>query len=190
MSTLNLAWFAATFSALGIVLIALSRPFQIEKLGAFGIEFKLRAPFENPGYAHLLGLGCAIFLSGIAFGVYSAYLAANPPRWPNTFAALRSAELEISEIDDLMVVWVNGKEIVRGAYGDTPDPADFKPLLHKGSNKIEVSIQNGAAGGCGGALVLRLNGLENPDFRWRWAEQKNMDAGVVCFAQTRTLLLR
>jgi hypothetical protein len=190
MSGAQAAWLAATITATGLLLLALSRAFTVEKLGAFGLEFRLSQPIEHSGIPRLKGPGAFVFLAGLALGIHAGWLTTHPPVWPSRFSDLDTAELAVSAVDDLMIVSVNNKEIARVAYGQTPEPFDVKKELHRGANKIEIIIQNGDYGGCGAALTLRLNDQENPEFKWRWSEQKNMPAKVICFSQTQTLNLR
>lgn len=109
--------------------------------------------------------------------------------WPTRFLEVESAELQVSEIDDIMTVTVNGNPVIQATYGQTPPWTDIKKFLHPGPNAIEVIIQNGQYGGCGGTLVLKLNGQLNPDYRWRWETRENQPPDVVCFQQVKTLNL-
>lgn len=111
------------------------------------------------------------------------------PTWPTTFADVTSAELQVSDIDDLMNVSVNGNPVIQAAYGETPPWVSIAQLLRKGPNKLEVVIQNGNYGGCGGTLTLRLNRCLHPDYRWVWSRQENQAPNVVCFQQVKTLNL-
>jgi hypothetical protein len=118
-----------------------------------------------------------------------APLPVEKPHWPARFQEVESAELQVSEIDDIMTVTVNGVPVIRALYGQTPPWTNIKDFLHSGPNAIEVIIQNGQYGGCGGTLALRLNGQLNPDYRWRWEERGNQVPDIVCFQQVKTLNL-
>ena len=87
-----------------------------------------------------------------------------------------------------MQVSVNDHVVSTGRYGESPDWVDIKPVLRNGPNKVESIVQNGRYGGCGGTLVLRLNGIVNPEFRWEFKKLENQLPDVVCFSEVRPLI--
>lgn len=189
MSAVGLAWMGASLVAMGLLALALSRPFVIEKISVFGLEFKFAAPIAYPGDRRVKLLGLILFLLGGAVSAVAGYRTAFPSQWPKSFSKVSTAEIQLAEVDDIMTVAINDHPVEQAKYGATPSWIDIKPFLHKGANKIEVIIQNGQYGGCGGSVALRLNGLENPSFKWAWSRQENQLPGVVCFAQTKTVNL-
>ena len=180
------AWLGATLLATGIVAFAYSRSFTIEKLGAFGLEFKLQEPIRHPGYPHAKYLAVLLLAAGLVFAVGGA-VKPSLPQWPQKFSDVCSADVQLSKIDDLVVVSINDTEVASAKYGETPGRTSILSLLRKGPNKVEVIVQNGPYGGCGGQVVLRLNELENTDYRWSRQKLENQLPSVVCFAETLTL---
>lgn len=161
-----LLWIGSIATVVGLALIGASRPFHIEKLSVAGIEMKFHNPISSPGYRVLKFPGGLVVILGLCSLVYSGAMKAFPETWPTKFARLKTAELQLSDVDDRMYVRVNGTLVTEARYGETPGWASFKAYLHQGSNSIEVIIENDRYGGCGGTLTLRLNGLLNPDFKW------------------------
>ncbi len=104
--------------------------------------------------------------------------------WPNQLADVQNAELQLSDVDDEMIIWVNGKEVITAQYSDTPAWIPFGNLLKHGDNIIEVSIQNGKAGqDCSGQLRLKLNGVINSAYQWFW-DKDEAPANTECFHET------
>lgn len=183
-------WIGSALVALGAALFAYSRPFSIEKIGALGLEFKLREPIVHPGDPRAKKPSLITIVVGIFFGGVGVVKTNFPAEWPKKLSDVCSAELQISAIDDYMEVRVNGSLVSKGQYGETPDWVDIRPLLRKGPNQIETTIQNGQYGGCGGTLVVKLNDFESLDYKWTWKKAENQLPNVMCFAEPRTLNLK
>ena len=190
MTPVQLVWLGGILSVVGLALLAYAKPFAVEKINAIGLEFKLKQHFESPGYPRLRPLAILILLVGIAVSTFGGYRIASPPTWPTLYSAVTRAEIQASEVDDIVLVRVNDVDVITVSYGETPPWTDVKQHLKQGNNKIEVIIQNGQYGGCGGTVAIKLNGLENQAYRWTWAQPVNQAPNVVCFAQVKTLELR
>ena len=175
---------------IGILCAVSSRTFEVNKLGVWGVEVGLARPIKWRGRpkAWLLSFPCFI-LALVLFGQAGVQnLAA--PRWPAEFRHLDMAELQLSEIDDEMIVLVNGIEVARGKYGDVPGWVSFKEELRQGPNSVEYIIANGRYGGCGGTLTLRMNGVLDSNYRWSWFKpMQDAQVGAVCFQGVKTLNL-
>jgi hypothetical protein len=109
--------------------------------------------------------------------------------WPDKLTQVKTAEVQVSDIDDIVAVKVNGNEAVRATYGETPGWISIKDSLHEGQNAIQVLIQNGKYGGCSGTVTLRLNGITDAKHTWDWKKQENQPPGTVCFLDVKTLNL-
>jgi hypothetical protein len=114
--------------------------------------------------------------------------ATRVPHWPTNFDEVRSADMQPSQIDDQMVVKVNGHEVINVGFGAVPSRVNVMPFLIRGPNKIEVEVLNGDYGGCQGRLKVRLNGIESKDFDWYWGKDKAAPRAV-CATDVRTLNL-
>jgi len=180
------AWLGTTLLAAGVAALAYSRSFTIEKLGAFGLEFKLQEPIQHLGRPRVKYLAAALLTLGLVFAITGA-VKTSQPEWPRKYSDVCSAEVQLSKVDDLVLVNVNDTEVASAKYGETPGWKDVLPLLRKGPNKFEIIVQNGRYGGCGGQVVIRLNGLESADYKWNKQRLENQMPGIVCFAETLTL---
>ena len=110
--------------------------------------------------------------------------------WPTQLTDVQTAELQLSDVDDEMTIWVNGQEIITSKYHDAPAWASFSNYLIDGDNIIEVSIRNGEAGqDCSGQLRLKLNGIINSGYQWYW-EKDEAPANAECFHEKVTLSLK
>src|SRR5262249_34021475 len=135
-------WVGSLLVVVGLGLIAISRPSQVEKLGVGGIEWKLNTAVAFPGYKVLLLPGVIVLLLGIVAVSCAGAMKAFPQAWPTRFSRLKSAEIQLSDVDDLLLVRVNRTLVAEAKYGETPDWIDVKDRLHQGSNAIEVIVQN------------------------------------------------
>lgn len=91
-----------------------------------------------------------------------------PPHLSYAGVPLKSAEIQVTDVDDFMKVWVNDQLIEDANINDTPPWRSIKGLLKKGPNSIMVRIDNGIYGGCGGTLSLRINGSVAKEFSRTW----------------------
>jgi len=82
---------------------------------------------------------------------------------------IKSAELQVSSVDDYMQVYVNDHLVEDATFGATPPWRSFKEFLRTGPNAIKVVINNGRYGGCGGVLNFRLNGKVYEALRRSWS---------------------
>ena len=183
-------WLGGAALAIGAALFAISRSFAIKKIGALGLEFEFKEPIEHPGAPWARNVSVAFLSVGLILGAAGVIKTNYPVEWPKKLADVCSAELQISEIDDYMEVRVNDKVVTSGVYNEAKDWVDILPILRRGPNKIEAIIRNSQYGGCGGALVVKLNGLENKDFSWTWKKTENQLPNIMCFAEPRTLNLQ
>ena len=190
----SLLWLSGVLLLVAIVLFAFGRGFHIEELSAFGFAFKLRNPVQVKDHAWLRWPAAAIFIVTLAVAGIGVTKKLFPPEWPTTFDHLESAEMQATEVDDLMHVSVNDVSVLELHYGEARDWVNFTPLLHKGTNKIEVIIENGTFGGCGGQLAIRLNGFDNPKYQWAWGTAAGINDNrlpdIVCYQTTKTLVLQ
>lgn len=175
--------------ATGVSIFAISRHFLIKKLSAFGLEYEFKEPIEHQGYPGLKKISYIIIVVGLLIGVLGAIKTNYPNEWPKKFADVCSARLQISEIDDYMIVRINDKDVAAGQYGEAKEWLDIAPFLHQGPNKVETVIENGPYGGCGGTVVIKLNDIDNKEFVWTWKKLENQIPHSMCFAETRTLNL-
>lgn len=135
--------------------------------------------------------------ASIAAGLYlpvrgrSAESRERETGWPPQWSDVKSAEVQASEVDDRMILRVNGNEVFDVKYGETPAWVSIKNDLRRGPNSLEVVIINGKNGGCGGSLALRLNGRLNPyepEGKWRWSvPMKDASIDAVCAQQVKTV---
>lgn len=189
-SSTALSWIGGILVGISLILFAASRPISIERIGAFGLEFKFQQAVNLPGFPGTRRPGVVVAIIGVLALLIGGAKAAFPAtEWPDRLTDVCSAELQVSSVDDLMLVRVNDREVIAAKYGETPDWVDIKSLLRNGPNKIEIIIQNGQYGGCGGVLTVRLNGKIRPDSKWAWSQTVNQLPNVVCFAEVRTLNL-
>jgi hypothetical protein len=112
-----------------------------------------------------------------------------PSQWPTKFEDVKTAEVQLSEVDDQIDVSVNHAHLAHAEWGQAPPWMSIKDALHPGANAIEIWITNGEYGGCGGTATLRLNGVTNPAYSWTWKEAENRPKGTTCFRSVKTLNL-
>jgi len=182
-------WLGSGAVTVGLLLIVFGRPFTLQKISVIGLEFQFKTPIKHPGYRILKRPGIVLLIVGVALSGYGGYKQLLPDTWPSRFKDLRKAEINLSEVDDVMYVSINDQRVARAEYGETPGWIDVTKHLKKGTNKIETTIENGRYGGCGGTLELKLNGFRNPEFKMTWSKPENQMPWVVCFKQVKTLIL-
>ncbi|WP_424753545.1 S1 family peptidase [Methylobacterium sp.] len=85
-----------------------------------------------------------------------------------SLSMIKTAELQLLGVDDVMSVTVNDAPVEKATFGKPSPWRDIKPFLTKGPNGILVEIWNGAYGGCGGALQVRINGKMLPELSKKW----------------------
>ena len=182
-------WLGTILLALAVAAFAYSRSFKIEKLEALGVEFKLDEHLQHSGTPKARWLAAALLLAGLIFIVAGQFTSAQP-EWPKRFNDVCTAEMQVSRVDDILSVSVNDKEVIHATYGQALGWISIKPELRRGANKIEVIVENGRYGGCGAQMILKLNEIENPDFKWSKQKVENQIPNSVCFAETMTLNLQ
>lgn len=174
--------------ASSVLLFAVARGFTLSELSAFGVNLNLPAITISP-IRFLATPALAIFVAGAATFAMGMYQKIFPETWPTHFSELKSAQLWIYDVDDDMLVRVNGQVVARVNFGQAAEWVDIYEHLHKGMNIIEYVIMNGQYGGCGGNFAVSLNGMQNKDFHWSWSVYEDKMPGVVCFQGTKTLAL-
>lgn len=119
-------------------------------------------PFVPEGNAARFSMagGVAVFL--IVFVAMSKFFPTviEPEIWNRKLSSLKSASAKISNVDDKIIVKVNGVVLVDADYGYSGS-FEFKDKLKVGENLIDVSILNNAYGGCSGVLQIYFNGRED-----------------------------
>jgi hypothetical protein len=109
--------------------------------------------------------------------------------WATKLEDVKTAEIQLSDVDDIMKVYVNGQELAPARYGDFPAWISILDYLRNGDNKIEISISNNNAGqACSGTLRLKLNGIVNSDYQRFW-RKPDAPANTECFRETIVLPL-
>jgi hypothetical protein len=182
-----------------VAILGLALAFSVSFIGGNAVaRGKLPLPFarSHPFEFTVTG-GIAAFVIVIALGFYfyvriddgMTGSGGGVASWPGKFAELKSAELQISEIDDEMIVKVNNTLVARGVYGETASWVPIKEFLKRGSNSIEIQIFNGSYGGCGGRLTLKFNGVTDPQYSWTWFKELGAFPNSVCFSQFKTVNL-
>ena len=189
MSAATMLWFAAALFTTAVGTFALSRPFRIEKLSIFGIEAALKSPIVSKGRPWLAFIAGAVLLGAMTFGLLGVKATLLTPVWPTKLRQVRTAELQVSEIDDYVDVSVNGKQVMHAEWGEAPPWVSIKDELRRGPNAIEIRVTNGQYGGCGANVFLRMNGVTDPAFSWTWKQHESQMPGVVCFRTIKTLNL-
>ncbi|WP_156634183.1 hypothetical protein [Methylobacterium sp. Leaf113] len=99
------------------------------------------------------------------------------------------AQVRISEIDDLMWVNINGTEVTRGVFGQSPGWVNVTSQINRGSNNVQIWIVNGNYGGCGGKLEWKINDRIVSALQRKWFNDA-AQANVVCFTQNQTVEFR
>jgi hypothetical protein len=124
--------------------------------------------------------GVAVFL--IVFIVASMYYPSNSDKtWNGYLSSLNQGVAKIYNVDDAMIVKVNGEALPEVKYGSS-NSFDIKDKLKVGENVLSVEILNSAYGGCSGALQLVFNDHEQKKYEYSW---KNDFAPVnsVCYSE-------
>jgi hypothetical protein len=185
----TLLWLAGVLLMLAVATLALSRPFRIDRLSIFGSEATLAKPILWPGYRLLVVVAVTMFLGAIITAVLGARATlVVSPEWPTKFDDVKTAELQISEVDDEVDVLVNRMHVAHAEAGPPPPWMSIKDALVPGANGIEIWITNGKLGGCAGTVTLRLNGVTDAGHTWTW-ENSAAPEGSRCFTKAKTLNL-
>jgi hypothetical protein len=182
-------WLGAIAVSVGVLLFAYTRAFSIEKLGAFGFEFKLQEPIQHLGAPRAMPFAVIAFVVGVVLALFGGFRSSAPVVFPTSFSDVCAAQLQLSKVDDEMEVRMNDVLVAKAVYGEAPGWVNVLSYLKPGANKIEVLVSNGPYGGCGGMLVGRLNNIESPSFRWEKQKTENQAPLSACFYETFTLNL-
>lgn len=182
-------WLGSISLGCALLLFAYSRAWILEKVGALGVEVKLEEPVRHPGRPRARLLAAIVGVAGLVLTGFGGFRTNVPVGFPTSFSQVCSAQIQLSRVDDSMEVKVNDRTVAKATYGQALEWVDILPSLKAGANKIEVQIDNGQYGGCGGMLVGRLNGIESPSFRWERQKTENQLPNVSCFYETFTLNL-
>src|SRR6266852_2950740 len=126
MSAAGLIWISAAISGAALLLLALCRKFQIDKISVIGFDFKFDKPIEYGGNSHLRVPGIVLLAAGLLISGYGGYRNSFPDVWPESFRALKRAEMQLSDVDDFMFVSINNQPVAKANYGDTPAWIDIK----------------------------------------------------------------
>lgn len=85
----------------------------------------------------------------------------------------RIAELRLSDVDDSMVISLNGNVVDRSGVGEVHPFLDVTRFLREGENTIAVHVGNERGGACGGRVFLRRDNndarVSEWEFRKSWA---------------------
>ena len=186
---------ASIFFTLALAAFFASKGFSINEFSLFGQKLKFENPFQFASRKRFL----IVSLGFILCAATAAALGLREKIDPSSERALRysdlyKAEIQASNVDDMIIARVNGKNILQAEYGEAPDWVEITDMLHRGANAVEAIVQNGRYGGCGARLRVRLNGIVHADHDWRWGAA-NGDKGlvtpyVVCFQEVNTVNLR
>jgi hypothetical protein len=191
----NYFFLASAALVLCLASMAIGFGFSIDEFNLFGLKIKLPKAFALGPWKPFRG-------AAIVFGVAIAFLVILGVREkidPDIsralrFSSLNKAEILGSEIDDHLVVKINGQQIIQADYGQTPSWTDVTRLMRRGVNAIEVIIQNGRYGGCGARVKLRLNGIILSGHDWAWGissgDKTLKDPFVVCFQEVKSIHLQ
>lgn len=165
---------------------------------AFGLAFatafiggnaaaKGNVPFVSEGYIaeFSAGGGVAAFFIVFILGSYLYKDVAEDP-WSGKFGDLKRAEAQISNVDDSMIIRVNGNQIAEVSYGEAPPNLNILSNLKKGENIMEVVVKNGSYGGCSGKLKLLFNNMPIPDYQWS-VDNPFAAPDSICYSQKKTL---
>jgi len=104
------------------------------------------------------GVAAFVIILVVLSKLYPSVIDANR-QWDGAMASLKSGIAKISNVDDKMIVKVNGVVLVDADYGYSGS-FEFKDKLKVGENSIEVSIFNSEYGGCSGTFQIYFNGRE------------------------------
>lgn len=113
--------------------------------------------------------GVAVFL--IVFVVASNYYPSDSGGiWSGHLSTLNQGVAKISNVDDSMIVRVNGVALPEMKYGSS-NSFDIKDKLKVGMNVLGVEIFNTTYGGCSGDLQLVFNGHEQQQYTYSWKNE-------------------
>lgn len=144
--------------AFGLACLACARGCTLKELSFLGVKVELPRPIvvaARRGMVVPTVLLLALGLIGTAWGTVQKIW---PEPFPPDFNRLISAQLRLENVDDRMWVRVNGVLVAQAWFGYPTEWIDFTHLLRRGINRVEVVMENGAGGGCGGSLLVRANG--------------------------------
>jgi hypothetical protein len=194
MSDTQYFFLASSLLIATLLSIFAARGFRFDEISIVGQKLRPKKPIEFDGarFFYLPALALALATAYFAFlGIRERLDPASQRAM--RYAYLEHAELQASQVDDFMFVTVNGRRVISAKYGDAANWVDVTGLLRRGPNTVEVIIQNGRYGGCGGRLVFRINGVTNSESIWQWGTAAGDIAGrppnVVCFQEVRTINL-
>lgn len=122
--------------------------------------------------------GVAVFLIVFVVMFKSIPAEIDPDIWDGRLSSIRSASAKISDVDDKMIVKVNGVILVDADYGFSGS-FEFKNKLKVGENLIDVSILNSEYGGCSGTFEVYVNERQYSKFG-RSYKNKFAGANQVC----------
>lgn len=165
-----------------ITIIALGLSFSTAFLGGRA-AIKGSIPFipeGKPAEFSMVG-GVAVFL--IVFIAASKIYPTDPvikTIWNGYLSSLKYGVAKISNVDDTMIVKVNGQILSEVKYGSSSS-FDIKDKLKVGENIIGVEIFNTAYGGCSGALQLVFNDYEENRYKYKW-KNNFAAANTVCYS--------
>ena len=110
--------------------------------------------------------------------------------FPPRFSEIKSAELRISEVDDLLRLSVNGVPLPDIVFGEISEPISILPLLRKGTNSLSFAVDNGKYGGCGAKVELWINSRTASEFNWHWWKDiERSPANGNCYTFVKALFL-
>jgi hypothetical protein len=127
----------------------------------------------------------------LVFAVTGVVVATHDARGQSrdfNFLAIESADLQVSSVDDLMSIYINGQKVEEARFGETPPRRSILQFLKRGPNAITVDIYNGKYGGCGGVLTVRLNLTVVLQRRWE-VPMKDAPYEANCIREVLTLNL-
>jgi hypothetical protein len=130
------------------------------------------------------------YFSGVSRGVFDVTPPPPVSAFVPKFEELRSAELQVAEVNDHLHIAVNGKDLPSIKLGETPGPISITRLLHRGANSLSFKVDNGESGGCGARVELWLNGRTSGDYVWHWwMDEGKAPLNANCFTFVKTLYL-
>lgn len=130
--------------------------------------------------------GVAVFL--IVFIVASEYYPNVNGQWNGYISSLKQAVAKVSNVDDIMIVKVNGEALPEVKYGSS-NFFDIKDDLKVGENVLSVEIFNTDYGGCSGSLQLIFNDYEHKTYKYSW-KNENASANSLCYSELIKLIFK
>lgn len=141
--------------------------------------------FSGHPFSFSVGGGVAVFfLTSII--VQKSIIPPIDEVWDRKLSSLKTAQAQLSQVDDEMILKINGEIVENVKYGDVRPWINIKNYLTKGANRLEVTILNGPYGGCGGKLQLMFNKVEEQEFNWIWSNPFG-SANSICISEVKTL---